>query len=143
MKILTWLKNKSRSKKAVASSAPVSAREAFFQQLKDPTIQNNLLHTARALQQRFNKNWFTTSQLIKKTGVSNIVEGRQLMHMLTLLGYAEQKKEDDGVLKYKITINPAVRIAILEHQVKELDVQKARTLELIEEIKKNQNQLVA
>lgn len=112
---------------------PLSPRESFYAELKKPEIQANLLQSAINIEKRFNGNWFTFEQLCKKM-IKQPLQAKQLMNMLEVCGYAKLEKQNE-VLKYKISINPAQRLAIFETQLKSINLQRDNILGKMEELR--------
>lgn len=109
----------------------LTGQEQLYKSLE--ANREGLYQSAENLRQKFHDNWFSLSQIMKKTNVKNGVDARQLMNMLILSGLATNE-ERNREIKYKITISNRLRIVNLERQVAQLDEQKALVLAQIQQL---------
>lgn len=84
--------------------------------LQDEKVSKNLRVWADHLQQRFHGNWFTKERIVKKTSMKTLGEADQLVTLLILKGHLIQKKFDNEI-RYKVTLDPAERVRLLQEHL--------------------------
>lgn len=102
-----------KDQKPTNEKVQMTDREAIDAYLNDEKVITNLRSWAEYFEKKFRSNWFTMDKVVKKSPVKSIPEGRQLLAMLILKGFAVQKT-DQGIVKFKISLNAAARLVLLE-----------------------------
>lgn len=100
--------------------------------LSDPKVTENLTKWAAFFDYRFHKNRFSIEQVMKKTALKNYDEARNTLNLLVLKGYAVRLNPKGNEEKFKITLEPAVRLKYLQQYRDELNAAHAKQIESVE-----------
>lgn len=131
-----------KEKAPVQEEAPTpvvkSLTEQLYDQIQEPEAAANLAVSAKNLAYRFNNNWFSVSQIVKKTNIKEPQVAAQLMMMLELAGHAQKRERETGGYLYKIQLSKELQLAELKKQADELLVQHKLILEAVDRIENPQ-----
>lgn len=87
--------------------------------LKDETTTTNLKTWANYMAERFSNNWFTISQVMKKTPLVELQVATQTLGLLILKGLCHRENRH-GVMKFKICLDINDKIKLLQLQLEDL-----------------------
>lgn len=118
-----------------ATTVGMTDKQAVESYLADEKVTANLLKWAEHIAARLRNNWLTKDRLVKKTSIRSIDEANQILGLLILKGYAVQKN-DNGVVKYKITLDKEVRVKLLREHLETIESQANVVRTQIEELEK-------
>lgn len=124
--------------KEVEAPKQLSMTEMLYAQIQEPETAANLAVSAKNLAYRFNNNWFSVSQIVKKTNIKEPQVAAQLMMMLELAGHAQKRERETGGYLYKIQLSKELQLAELKKQADEMLVQHKLILEAIDRIENPQ-----
>lgn len=111
---------------------PEEAKKVITDYLNDKDVKNNVTYWANEFQKRFNGNWFTLEKVMKKTIFKQKHEAVQVLQLMTLSGVCHVTTQNNE-LKYKITLDPKKRLALLENEQERLHEEKKRVLEQLDQ----------
>lgn len=117
-------------KKQLNIQEELSPQEVMTKYLADPDVQTNARHWAGEFNKMFSGNWFTLSQVMKKSPFKRMGDAQGIMQIICLLNFGHVTTGKKQELKYKITLNPAQKIKLLE--IEKQKIEEAKSMFLID-----------
>lgn len=107
--------------------------EETMSKLNDPKVKETLRYWASSFEEKFRGNWFTIAQVAKKFFQKDVHKAQEVSDVIVLGGFAYRENRD-GIIKYKITLNPEDKVILLQQQLTALDQQREAILKEIERL---------
>lgn len=111
---------------------PRTSVESF---LADEAVSKNLRTWAEHLATRFHNNWFTLAKVIKKTSLKSPAQAGDVLALLILKGFVHREQSEEGIDKYKVCLQPEIKIKLIEDQIEALDLHKTNLVKEIIRLK--------